>query len=317
MFRNAILFLYLVVGSKLVFPFCPANYLNNDSTFYALDEFVPGNSYFGRNNYIEYIAGELPLVISAPHGGYEKPDKISDRTKGSVRQDKKTLETILAVKDAIHGMTGKYPHIIINRLHRVKLDPNRTLDIAAQKDSIAAISYKEFHEFIDIAQRVVEKDFGWGLYIDLHAHMHKESRLELGYLLESEILYLNDEDLNDDLFIEKSSLKNLMENTTYTFSEVIRGKVSLGALFCKYNYPAIPSPEIPAPSSEFFFSGGYNTQVHGSQPHIKFDGIQLELYYDGIRDSRENIAKFSEAFVKIISEYLKIHYGYNLIPDGN
>ena len=31
--------------------------------------YVPGQSYFGRNNYIEYVAGNAPVIYSAPHGG--------------------------------------------------------------------------------------------------------------------------------------------------------------------------------------------------------------------------------------------------------
>src|SRR5262249_16761368 len=31
--------------------------------------YTPGQSYFGRNNYIEYIAGNSPLILSAAHGG--------------------------------------------------------------------------------------------------------------------------------------------------------------------------------------------------------------------------------------------------------
>ena len=31
--------------------------------------YIPGKSYFGRNNYTEYIAGSLPIIISASHGG--------------------------------------------------------------------------------------------------------------------------------------------------------------------------------------------------------------------------------------------------------
>ncbi|MGB8168224.1 MAG: hypothetical protein WCF18_12075, partial [Chthoniobacteraceae bacterium] len=45
-------------------------------------EFTPGKSYFGQDNYIEYIAGDLPLIISSPHGGREKPDEFPDRAKG-------------------------------------------------------------------------------------------------------------------------------------------------------------------------------------------------------------------------------------------
>ena len=31
--------------------------------------FVPGTPVFGANDYIEYIPGNLPIIVSAPHGG--------------------------------------------------------------------------------------------------------------------------------------------------------------------------------------------------------------------------------------------------------
>ncbi len=40
---------------------------------------IPGQSYFDGTGYIEYIAGDSPLIISVPHGGSEVPDEIADR----------------------------------------------------------------------------------------------------------------------------------------------------------------------------------------------------------------------------------------------
>ncbi|MFM2081749.1 MAG: hypothetical protein RL380_440, partial [Verrucomicrobiota bacterium] len=42
--------------------------------------YVPGSTYFGRSNYIEYAAGDLPFIMSAPHGGSLTPSEIPDRT---------------------------------------------------------------------------------------------------------------------------------------------------------------------------------------------------------------------------------------------
>ena len=35
----------------------------------VISNYEVGKSYFGRKNYVEYIPGDLPIVISAPHGG--------------------------------------------------------------------------------------------------------------------------------------------------------------------------------------------------------------------------------------------------------
>ncbi len=60
----------------------------------------PGKSYFGRSNYVEYIAGDLPLIISAPHGGTLKPAEIPDRKEGEFISDADTEDLVRTVQRA-------------------------------------------------------------------------------------------------------------------------------------------------------------------------------------------------------------------------
>src|SRR4051812_25103680 len=78
----------------------------------------PGQSYFGRNRYIEYLAGDLPVIISAPHGGRERPEELPDREQGTFAFDTNTQELARAVADELHARTGHWPHVILCRLHR-------------------------------------------------------------------------------------------------------------------------------------------------------------------------------------------------------
>src|SRR5688572_32407058 len=100
--------------------------------------FVPGTPVFGANGYIEYIPGNLPIIVSAPHGGALIPAAIPLRTAAacgeddfSTVRDLNTEELARAIQAAFYGRTGKYPHIIINRLHRNRLDANRPVEGAA------------------------------------------------------------------------------------------------------------------------------------------------------------------------------------------
>jgi hypothetical protein len=269
-------------------------------------------SIFGRKEYIEYMPGNLPIVISAPHGGYNKSDEINDRTRSSLHQDKQTLELTLELQKQFLNATGRYPYVILNKLHRSELDPNREYEVAVQGDSIAGIAFREFHNFIETAEREVFEKWGTGFYVDVHAHPFKDRKIELGYLLEADLLFFSDEDLNDDLFIDKSSIKNLVRKSEYTIGELIRGEVSLGAMLEKKGYPAMPSPAKPEPKDQFFYSGGYNTTVHSSKKELNFNGVQIETYWDGLRDSPENIKKFSTVFVEVLIDYLKLHYKMDL-----
>jgi hypothetical protein len=40
--------------------------------------YIPGNTYYDSTGYVKYIAGNLPLIISAPHGGSLEPTSIPD-----------------------------------------------------------------------------------------------------------------------------------------------------------------------------------------------------------------------------------------------
>ncbi len=58
---------------------------------FAADE-PDSKAVFGTQRYVEYIPGELPLVISAPHGGLLKPKSVADRTYGVVDADANTQD---------------------------------------------------------------------------------------------------------------------------------------------------------------------------------------------------------------------------------
>ena len=88
----------------------------------------PGTSSFGEDRYIEYIAGDLPLILSAPHGGRETPEEIPDRVKGVLQADANTQEVARAVAAEITARTGHHAHLIICRLARRKLPLDRLVD---------------------------------------------------------------------------------------------------------------------------------------------------------------------------------------------
>ena len=172
----------------------------------------PGQSVFGKNDFIEYVVGNLPIIISVPHGGYLKPPTLPDRTLGTGgRQDTKTQELAREIIEFFREKTGKYPHVIMNRLHREKLDANRELFDAALDDPIAGEAWNEFHSFIDSAEERVEREFGKGLYIDLHGHRHDWQVVELGYLLVSNQLSLTDAGLDSSVEVTTTSLGSILK----------------------------------------------------------------------------------------------------------
>ncbi|MCC7505889.1 MAG: hypothetical protein IT259_11335, partial [Saprospiraceae bacterium] len=160
--------------------------------------FTPGQTYFGVNNYVEYRAGNLPIIISAPHGGDMAPAAIPDRTcpNAVTVNDGNTQALCRQIDTAIQMRFGCYPHIVINRLARRKLDANRDLPEAACDNPLAEQAWFDYHEFIDSAKTAVTATYGRGIFIDLHGHAHTIQRLELGYLLSGAELRKPDDSLN-------------------------------------------------------------------------------------------------------------------------
>jgi hypothetical protein len=269
-----------------------------------------GTSYFGRNEYVQYIPGTLPVVISAPHGGALGPSEVATRTWGTLVTDAFTAETLLAVREAFLERTGEAPHIVISHLLRSKLDPNREIGEAAQDDPFAENAWEEFQGFIEIASDRIEADFGRGLYLDLHGHGHAIQRLELGYLLSAADLNQDDAALDGITYSTKSSIAALAGESPRSFSALLRGEASFGAYLDANGVRSVPSPDDPSPGSDAYFSGGYNTARHGSRTGGRISGIQLELHRPGIRDTEENRRAFAARLAATVEQFMLEHYGF-------
>ncbi len=256
-----------------------------------------------NREYIEYIPGNLPIIISAPHGGVKQsgqtigsvfyPDNDStlpDRSCGTNERDDNTDILIREIQAEIFALTGCYAHVVINNLHRSKLDPNREQSEATCGDADSIDHWNAWHSFLDQASASVEANWGKGLYIDLHGQSHTIPRIEIGYNITSN--QLNSGNLNSTSNINRSTIKNLVGHNlnNHTHEELIRGNNSLGQLFQEapavfYNtnvnpgcgvtsgYRAVPSAsdygntscDDTTPHSNAYFDGNYyNNRRHGS-----------------------------------------------------
>ena len=282
-------------------------------------DYVPGESYYGEHGYVEYIAGNLPIILSAGHGGHLMPSAIPDRTadrcggSATTVTDRNTREMTLMMSQAIVERLGGHPHVVISHLHRRKLDPNRDLVEAACGNGLAEQAWREYHGFIDRARADVAEAHGRGWYMDVHGHGHPYQRLELGYLLRRPDLALDDDALTaDDVFWRRSSIQTMVTAATQ-LPALLRGETSLGALYEEHGFPAVPSPTYPDPGDEPFFSGGYSTVRHtctanaylyGGHADGPVCGVQLEANFHGVRDTEENRARFASATAAVLEEFL-------------
>lgn len=265
----------------------------------------PQGGYY-NSHYVDWYRGSsrTTVVLSAPHDGWLRPDSIDNRERGCYNSKTRTCDwtcsttsykstskceaadsadlwsakLAMELRDQIAMETGETPHLIINQLHRSKLDPNRGREEATQGDFQAGTAFDTYHGFIKKAHELVKENGKPAIHFDIHGYSsHKDLWFELGYLI-------HNSDLDrGNLRASESSIRALAGRASkqgVSFTSLVRGQDSLGQRFQEAGYKAIPSPAWPSPSSGShgkYYRGGYTTQTWGSKEGGNIDCIQMEL----------------------------------------
>jgi hypothetical protein len=276
---------------------------------------------------IEYIAGDVAsrLILAAPHGGTTQPSIMKARTADydygtlptnpyntdrsfSGTTDSRTKELTLAIADTITKITGIRPHVIINHLHRNRLDANRFKEVATQNGLYANPSWDQFHAYIDAAKATINASHSSGLFIDVHGHAHTPQRIEVGYLLTK--TQLANTSLNH--LAGSTSIKSMVSGTN-TLDVLVKGSKSLGSLLQQHSgFVTVPSQAYPSPSHSYFtdglyFNGGYNTSRHGSELGGSISGIQIEFNSQARTDDSTR-PKHAGKVARAIKEYMEVYF---------
>ncbi|TDU80743.1 N-formylglutamate amidohydrolase [Prosthecobacter fusiformis] len=276
----------------------------------SAQDMSPGNSVFGQHNFIEYVPGDLPIIIVAPHGGRLLPPEIPDRRQGVTDSDANTQELARTIAAVIHAETGRHIHLVICRLHRSKLDANREITEAAQGNALAEQAWHEHHAMIEHACAEAVRQHGVAFLIDLHGHGHKEPRVELGYLHTPLEMSDCEEALNGPSYTGAGSLELVAARGGLTYTELLRGPMSFGALLEERGFAATPSPRLPVPD-EPYFKGGYTIFRHcDASRHVT--GFQIEANRPRLRDTPANRLAFAKALTSSLNTFLSDRLGLRL-----
>lgn len=272
----------------------------------------------GRQAYVEYIAGNIPVIVSAPHGGTLEPAEIAPRQAGTQVRDTNTTELARNFYYRMQDRVGAQPHLILVHLNRNRLDANRAMVEATELSAPAVTAWEEYHKYIAAAKRSVVRNFGSGLYLDFHGLRASRTKIEIGYLLSGSQLEIPDPRMRHPGYARLSSLYGLSEQTDASFEELLRGANSFGTLLTNASYDSVPSTQYPDPGRDSsnnrnaYFSGGYNTFKHGSVQGGFISGIQLEHVWEGVRDSLSNRRAYCTALAGVTETYLAEHFGLSL-----
>jgi hypothetical protein len=267
-----------------------------------------GDVFLDNNGWTECVVGNMPLIISVPHGGQLQPDHIPNRTcEGSTTvTDLNTIELAREISQSIQAKYKVKPYLVICHLKRTKIDQNRELAGATCGNTELDATWQLFHDYIDTALSDAVARFGSALYIDLHGHGHTKQRLELGYSLDKEELRNVYVVSNIESTWRKSSLNNLKAiKNGQDFRNFMIGDLAFGTMMENEGFRSVPSKLDPYPKTqESFFNGGYNTRTFTSEKYPKVFGWQIEANLDGVRD-KAGRPLFANAFSKVIMQYLE------------
>jgi hypothetical protein len=277
--------------------------------FTQAQNWTAGKIFSDPENWTEFRVGNIPLVITVPHGGSIALDSIPDRTcpDAVTVRDNNTKELALEIEAEFMKQYGVRPFIVICNLSRKEVDQNREIELGTCGNNAMRKPWNTFHDYTDTAIALATKQFGGCLYIDLHGHGHPIQRLELGYLLKESDLQEFKTDISVEPSAARSSLQNLVKNSNgkLNFKMLMIGSNAFGTMMANEGIPAIPSQQDIAPNAgEKYFNGGYNTNRYTSSKYPNCFGWQIETNYKGVRDAK-GIPVFARAFVKVIPEFLK------------
>lgn len=118
---------------------------------------------------MEYLLtkkGNIPLVISVPHGGMEEPANLAFRREGNRRADLFTLDLAGELEASLQMVWGR-PYLVSGLIGRSIIDYNRPPE-EAYEDPAAACHYRDFHTAMEESSQDCLKKYGVCLLVDIH-----------------------------------------------------------------------------------------------------------------------------------------------------
>jgi len=213
---------------------------------------------------IEAHAGNLPLILTAPHDGDRQPEFAPRRGSGTTVRDLHTAELTLNVARRIRETTGAAPYVVIARFARQYADANRAPEEALESEQ-ARPAYTAYHARIASWVDEVRARFPQGaLLVDIHGQGAAAGTV----------------------FIGTRNGLTLRMLTRDRGPAVLYGPEGLAALLARRGVRVVPGAADDARREDRRFVGGYTVFRYGSNNPGGIDAIQLESGLALRRDPR-------------------------------
>ena len=245
---------------------------------------------------VEVQQGELPVILSAPHGGTMQIEGVEPRSGAGMEtgpsgfftgRDAGTTELAVAIADAIQRRTGKRPYLVLSKVHRKYLDPNRPASIAYE-DSDAALVYQRYHGSLQRFCAEILENHRTGLLLDIHGQGSSSATVYRG----------------------TGNGKTVMRLRERFGESAHSGEESLFGVLHRLGWKVHPNPANGKEQSGF--TGGYIVQTHGSHRPEGIDAVQLEFGAE-YRD-KMNRKKTTDVLATAVKEYLDTYVTSTELP---
>lgn len=226
-------------------------------------------------------AGDIPILLSAPHGGRQAIPGVAERKADGEKQfvttrDGNTAELTLKLADELQRSLRGKPFVVVAHFERKYLDVNRPPEDAYEADA-AKLVYDRYHAALCQSCETIRQRWPHGLLLDIHGQSSEPDKIIRGTA-------------NGD------SVRHLVGR--HSRVAVIGPRSLFGALH-EAGVPVLP--KLDTDDREVKFNGGHIVRTYGSHREHGLDAIQLEL---GTNFRKQD--KLDET-IRILTDAVKTH----------
>lgn len=221
----------------------------------------------GPMDFTDIQSGGIPIILTAPHGGWVDLN-VSERTGENLPGgDSLTYELTGELSAKLEQLLGRKPFVVRAKFQRKYIDANRAANAGEQPayaDDAAAPYYDYYHgkirEYVDT---INNRWSGKGILLDIHGQSDAPSTILRGTNEGRTVLRLRNRNgqVDDAPLIGPNSIFGGLHAYGYSV----------------YPPTNVPVAEKPSESGCLGFNGGYTVQKYGGNDSNQIDAIQIEV----------------------------------------
>ncbi len=237
--------------------------------------------------------GELPVLITAPHGGTTgiagvPVREVRQGERVTLRRDELTNRLAMHMADELERRLGKRPYLVVAEFSRKSLDANRP-EATAYQHRAAAAHYQDYHGEISRFTEEIRKKWGHGLLLDLHAQWQRPEAIMRGTR-------------------DGHTVSGLLKRRGW---EGLLGRESLLGSLRASGVDLFPPPGES--EGRWTHIGSFTVVTHGRDG---IDGLQLEIG-SGLCDSENDVQQLARQLAVGIETHLKAEQQLPSVDGGD